>query len=296
MTPRSERQSTPSPRAPAASRVRTSVGLGPPTTAHAGAAMMIYSAQVRHLVGRVYTQAQSELRSRTPYIESLRRRGQWVIVEMVVDEPESIDVLGWSLGVPEARQIPFFKFLTIRHGPTEQHALNPPTTISAAPPGVIPRPLEMPREGRAWRSYPYASFSPVEQGAPWATGELRQPTGLAGLYRIAAVPEVVSSSDQNPALTSYVGSRMLYLDFSRGSLRFFTWNLPGTEMYSVHRVQFDTVSGQIRALLESPTTRYAIETTITFTGDNRQDSLREQFSAGVPPGFNDYGSLTWRKV
>jgi len=126
-------------------------------------AFVVYAGQVALLVQQVHVDADAELQKRSADIESLRRQGEWVLVSMVVDEPASIDVLGWSLGVPDPGQIPYFKFLIIDHGRTREEALNPPTTIGPAPPGMsrVAEPPEMPAKGRVWRTYPYVTYPPL---------------------------------------------------------------------------------------------------------------------------------------
>ncbi len=106
--------------------------------------------------------AQAALHRLMPHIEQLRQQGEWVEVRIVMDEPESREILGQVTGFTEPGQIARFYTLMVDHASTREALgqTRPPSIeavpadhVPAAPPPAVP-------EGRVLRTHPYRIFEP----------------------------------------------------------------------------------------------------------------------------------------
>lgn len=148
------------------------------------AGLAIHESLVASLRGAEERRAEAELRRRMPMIERWRQQGEWVEVEIVMDEPESIEVLGQVTGFTEPGQIARFHTLLLHHASTEEALHQPQSdTLGPAPADAsisAPAQTEAP-PGRVWGTHTYRTYEPYIE--PPATLHPPHPTAPAVVLR-----------------------------------------------------------------------------------------------------------------
>jgi len=117
--------------------------------------------------------AQTALHRLMPHIERLRQQGEWVEVRIVMDEPESREILGQVTGFTEPGQIARFHTLMVDHASTRETLGQPrPPSIEAIPAGQVPgAPPPAVPEGRVLRTHPYRVFEPFRSLSDLSPGQ-----------------------------------------------------------------------------------------------------------------------------